>query len=184
MPLEGKFTLSLAGVERKGREEERFDVPPEALAPDPRFAVRALRVECAVSHVGGDNYYLDGTLRGATASPCARCLAEVERAFEQSFAAVLCPEGAAPGEGFNDEEADVAFYDGAAMRFAMLPFVEAEIALAFPIRALCREDCAGLCGRCGRNLNEGACGCREEAAPDPRLAPLLALRARLGRRSA
>lgn len=32
-----------------------------------------------------------------------------------------------------------------------------------PLKPLCREDCAGLCPRCGANLNEGRCGCEEEA---------------------
>lgn len=35
---------------------------------------------------------------------------------------------------------------------------------------LCREDCAGLCDRCGKNLNEGPCSCGKQI--DPRLAVL------------
>lgn len=35
---------------------------------------------------------------------------------------------------------------------------------------LCREDCKGLCSRCGSNLNLGPCGCRKEI--DPRFAVL------------
>ncbi len=35
---------------------------------------------------------------------------------------------------------------------------------------LCREDCKGLCFRCGANLNEGSCSCKKEK--DPRLAVL------------
>lgn len=31
--------------------------------------------------------------------------------------------------------------------------------LALPIKALCREDCRGLCPQCGANLNEGSCPC-------------------------
>ena len=27
------------------------------------------------------------------------------------------------------------------------------------MKVLCREDCKGLCPKCGRNLNEGPCGC-------------------------
>ena len=37
-------------------------------------------------------------------------------------------------------------------------------------RLLCREDCKGLCFRCGKDLNEGPCDCQPEA--DPRLAVL------------
>ena len=36
------------------------------------------------------------------------------------------------------------------------------LALSVPFRALCREDCKGLCPRCGKNLNEGPCGCKLE----------------------
>lgn len=37
-------------------------------------------------------------------------------------------------------------------------------------KLLCREDCKGLCCRCGKNLNEGPCNCQKEI--DPRLAAL------------
>lgn len=31
---------------------------------------------------------------------------------------------------------------------------------ASPMAALCREDCLGLCPRCGADLNDGPCGCQ------------------------
>ncbi|MDD5745714.1 MAG: DUF177 domain-containing protein [Candidatus Omnitrophica bacterium] len=34
-----------------------------------------------------------------------------------------------------------------------------EIILNYPDRLLCKEDCKGLCSRCGWNLNESDCGC-------------------------
>ena len=37
-------------------------------------------------------------------------------------------------------------------------------------KMLCKEDCAGLCYRCGKNLNDGPCGCQKEL--DPRFAAL------------
>ena len=40
-------------------------------------------------------------------------------------------------------------------------------------KCLCRPDCKGLCPRCGKNLNEGPCGCK--SAGDPRLAVLAGL---------
>ncbi|MBM3157836.1 MAG: DUF177 domain-containing protein, partial [Chloroflexi bacterium] len=47
--------------------------------------------------------------------------------------------------------------------------------MALPMKPVCREDCAGLCPHCGRNLNLGPCKC-PPAPPDARWAPLLALR--------
>jgi len=38
-------------------------------------------------------------------------------------------------------------------------------------RYLCKEDCKGLCQKCGTDLNEGSCGCDTEEI-DPRWADL------------
>ncbi len=40
--------------------------------------------------------------------------------------------------------------------------------LLLPPKVLCNEDCLGLCPECGADLNEGACGCSQQAG-DPRL---------------
>ena len=37
-------------------------------------------------------------------------------------------------------------------------------------KLLCRDDCKGLCCKCGKNLNEGPCNCQKEL--DPRFAAL------------
>jgi uncharacterized protein len=46
--------------------------------------------------------------------------------------------------------------------------------LAIPMKVLCRKDCRGLCQECGKNLNEGPCGCETEII-DPRWAQLAKL---------
>jgi uncharacterized protein len=44
--------------------------------------------------------------------------------------------------------------------------VREEVALAGQSNLLlCREDCAGLCPRCGADLNAGPCACRAPAEP-------------------
>ena len=47
-----------------------------------------------------------------------------------------------------------------------------EVALELPIYHLCREDCPGLCPRCGKRLADGDCGCNGKKDVDPRLAIL------------
>jgi len=67
-----------------------------------------------------------------------------------------------------------------------MPYIEADlldvsawardaIALALPEKILCRESCAGLCGVCGKNLNDEP-HTHEERHADPRWAALEALR--------
>lgn len=46
--------------------------------------------------------------------------------------------------------------------------------IALPMKPLCREECAGICPTCGKNLNEGPCDCLSGEI-DPRWAKLLKL---------
>ena len=46
-----------------------------------------------------------------------------------------------------------------------------ELLLSLPFRSLCKDDCLGLCPKCGCNKNEKDCGCVLKE-PDPRFAIL------------
>ena len=50
--------------------------------------------------------------------------------------------------------------------------------LAVPMKKLCKEDCKGLCVRCGQDLNEGNCNCSNDET-DPRWKPLMELKNKL-----
>ncbi len=43
--------------------------------------------------------------------------------------------------------------------------------LVIPMKPICRQDCAGLCAKCGHNLNLGVCNCPPQGA-DPRWSAL------------
>lgn len=45
------------------------------------------------------------------------------------------------------------------------------LVLELPSKHLCKADCKGLCAKCGKNLNEGDCGCPRHEL-DPRLAKI------------
>ena len=99
--------------------------------------------------------------------PCARCLSPVETAFwleiERRVDMKMSPqerEEALEETNFIEEN-------------ALVPetLVRNELLVQWPIRVLCKEDCKGICSRCGANLNEGPCGC-ESPDPDPRMAAI------------
>jgi uncharacterized protein len=46
-----------------------------------------------------------------------------------------------------------------------------EILINWPGKILCKEDCKGICTKCGKDLNQGDCGC-DNFVPDPRMAVL------------
>lgn len=41
------------------------------------------------------------------------------------------------------------------------------VLIGLPAKWLCADGCRGLCGLCGRNLNEGGCDCRDEPDTGP-----------------
>ncbi len=94
---------------------------------------------------------------------CARCLSEVRKRLEFSHTYGLT--GTKVDEDSEDfmtcENGVVDVYEAARSMFV----------LNMPMRFLCKEDCLGLCSSCGKNLNEGECGCTEKET-DPRLAVL------------
>jgi uncharacterized protein len=56
----------------------------------------------------------------------------------------------------------------------LAPLIRSEVLIAASHKALCREDCKGLCLTCGINLNHETCDCDNEQI-DPRFAQLRAL---------
>jgi len=47
--------------------------------------------------------------------------------------------------------------------------------LSIPMKKLCKEDCKGLCSKCGKDLNEGNCNCQQNEI-DARWLPLMELK--------
>ena len=101
---------------------------------------------------------------------CARCLNDAELAISDDLMYLYHLRGLELGKdtklqsdnGFMPVEVD---YWGRTLCLSDQVW-EALITL-LPMKLLCREDCAGLCPDCGRDLNEGACSCKARE-PDPR----------------
>lgn len=95
---------------------------------------------------------------------CDRCLAPV--AIEISFNI----EERFSHTGRDDEETETFSGD----QIDLTDYVQRGILGALPMKVLCREDCQGLCPVCGKDLNEGDCGC-DTTELDPRFESLRAL---------
>ena len=98
---------------------------------------------------------------------CDRCLTPVERDLSMNFEHILVHELA--GE---DEEEFIVCGD---YTLNLDELVTMDILLELPTRILCREDCKGLCPKCGTNLNESTCSCSQQKEVDSRLSVLLTL---------
>jgi len=122
---------------------------------------------------------LTGRWRARVHQHCSRCLAPFARPVEERFRLFLVPpppeEGEPLYEGIPEDDSDaVDLYplEGQVVDFAQV--LREQVDLALPYRALCREDCRGLCAGCGADLNESACHCQPTA--DERFSQLEGLR--------
>ncbi|MDR3310044.1 MAG: DUF177 domain-containing protein [Oscillospiraceae bacterium] len=94
---------------------------------------------------------------------CSRCLKEFGFVIERDITASLSESPEA--------EEDSELYCVSDAKIDANELIVTELILDSPQSPVCREDCAGLCVKCGKDLNEGECGCAGEA--DPRFAALL-----------
>jgi uncharacterized protein len=75
----------------------------------------------------------------------------------------------------NDEKTDIIFIHPDTDKIELHEDIRDYAILAMPMKKLCSLDCKGLCPRCGKNLNDGPCDCKDENI-DPRWEPLQELK--------
>lgn len=121
-----------------------------------------------------------GLLRTSVRLSCSRCLGDFFQPLSIPFEATYseeAPVSEASGEGaeveLTAESIDLFPFHG--REIDLTEAVQEQVLLALPLRPLCREDCRGLCPRCGADLNQGACECTEKPM-DPRFAVLKGLK--------
>jgi uncharacterized protein len=117
------------------------------------------------------------SVKGHFSIPCSRCLCQTDLAIagnlrylftlRSSRDEAVDSDSEDDGPAQTDGDVDVIPIDSFQAELDLVPYVWEVLLLNLPERALCSEDCRGLCPICGHNRNEGDCGCREDGV-DPR----------------
>ncbi|MBU1702490.1 MAG: DUF177 domain-containing protein [Candidatus Eisenbacteria bacterium] len=108
----------------------------------------------------GDSIRCRGHFACKISVVCSRCLETGDRFIEGDFD-FYCQrsEGELSEEdGQSLEDSGLIFHDG--MVLNLYEEIRQTILLELPWNPVCADNCRGLCSRCGKNLNQGACGCR------------------------
>ncbi len=110
--------------------------------------------------------YVEGHLITNVPTECSRCLTPLAQPVEIELNDLFYyPPATTPQGEYGIPMAGILDLS-ALVREASL--------LSVPMQPICKDDCLGFCMECGKNLNEGDCGCSEEEV-DPRLATLRGL---------
>lgn len=102
---------------------------------------------------GPGEYFWRARIGADIRTNCRRCLTDLVHHVDQDLDVLFSddPEAA--------DDPAVYVLPPAATAVDLGGVVREELALAVPPYLLCREDCAGLCPRCGADLNAGGCQC-------------------------
>ena len=117
---------------------------------------------------GSRTIRVQGKVQGTAQSQCARCLDPISQELDDSFDLFYYPmEVIARSEEVHirRDDTDIGFYEGDGIELDEA--ITEQIVLRLPMRALCREDCPGICPRCGATRVGGRCKCHETFV-DPR----------------
>ncbi|MBP1573228.1 MAG: DUF177 domain-containing protein [Oscillospiraceae bacterium] len=81
---------------------------------------------------------------------CDRCLCEFNREYAYDFEHILVRSSS------SDD-----FVECPDNTLDINELAISDLLLQLPTKILCKDDCKGLCFKCGADLNEGPCGCPE-----------------------
>ncbi len=96
-----------------------------------------------------EGYAVTGRIEAVLTLACDRCL----DSFSKN---IVCALDEVYSNDINEEKEYRSYEDKV---LDLTDAVAGAVMLEMPLKALCSENCKGLCFKCGQNLNKGECGC-------------------------
>jgi uncharacterized protein len=140
-----------------GIHEYKFKVEPRQLGLDERFN-KPLNVNARLDKAT-NKIFLTSDLETDADVECDRCLNPFLHHLQTSYNVL-----------YTYEDRDITVNDSDDVQVISIDKVYLDLAedvrqyllLAMPIKLVCKDECAGLCPTCGKNLNDIKCNCKTE----------------------
>lgn len=147
----------------EGRHSHQFRVAPVDLGLNDDYVGEVI-VDADLDRTGRQ-IMLMAHFEATGTFTCDRCLESFTSLLEGDYWILYVPEGTSiPAEAVDGE---VQTVPADAQLITLDEDVRQFVELAVPSKLLCRDECQGLCPRCGRNWNTGRCTCDQQES-DPR----------------
>ena len=121
-----------------------------------------------------DDVYLKGTVMTSVIASCSRCLDTLSYPIDSDLKSHYVPSDnqfiSKRDVELHASDIDAEVYEN--QQIDLTQSIRDSILLAVPVICLCKENCKGICSKCGHNLNQGRCECENESFVDPRLESL------------
>ena len=145
--------------------EHEIKIVRDAEVLDYPFFSGTLNIEGTLTKAG-TRFHLDAEAASIGQFECTRCTEPFSRVITAPLDLVFVP----PGLVRDLEDPNIHAYDPLASAYVdITQDVRDALALAIPMKNLCRPDCKGLCLTCGKNLNFRPCSCGSDEDPIEKL---------------
>ena len=161
-----RLLMESSGSTRQYQLDERISLVEDAEEQKVSGRVKLLRTTKSI--------WISAELTSAVDSECWRCLTEfcqpIKTGIEEEALPVLNP---VTGIRIHPSEFGCEYlYIDDKHNLDLSETLREYASMAVPMNPVCRPDCAGLCHKCGANLNQLSCVC-EKVSLDPRWGALL-----------
>lgn len=173
-----KFIVSVSNL--KSGENRFFISFPSSLIETKDAEIPSSIEAQLILRRNGDRVDVKGEVDFLARFICSRCLVSFKREFKEKIEVEYRQEIFRP-KGLKVDLTRIInqdYYSGD--EIDLFPLIRDVVILALPMAPVCKPDCKGLCPICGKNLNEGECGCRREETP-PWKEALKGLKVKLGK---
>jgi len=148
---------------------ETFPVLAEMVANGECEFAAPIRTALRVQRIG-DMVEIDGDIETSVRLPCSRCLQPFETPLNSHFAFTymrratdVIEETELQEVELSAENMGIVYFQG--QKIDLKDTIQEQVVMEFPLRALCKQDCKGLCPKCGADLNETPCDCNRRSSP-------------------
>ena len=160
--------IEIDKLDETGESFAHSFAPNEVFLDDDRTrATKEIKIE-GQARRKGERVRLNGRLQAELEIACDRCLRGIPLAINDEFDVVYAPadeKTEAERIELQTDDLEWSVYEGDFINTNEV--AREQLLLNLPTRALCKEDCKGLCPSCGADLNSEGCGC-EQKTVDPR----------------
>ena len=156
-----ELTINISRLS-EGAHPYTFEVEPNNVGLDTRFR-QHVHLEMVLTK-SGHQMHLRGEARTTVYFTCDRCLDEFEGPLSARVEIVYLTE---ENPGPTESEEEVQYLSSETNVLDLGEDVRQFLILAVPQKLLCKDDCRGLCPKCGSNMNKVRCNCSTEEI-DPR----------------
>jgi DUF177 domain-containing protein len=111
----------------------------------------------------GDMVKIEGDIDTSVDLSCSRCLQPFETPLKSHFTLTFMRRTADTNDTvpqeveLNAEDMGIVWFQGE--KINLTNTIQEQVLMEFPLKALCTQDCQGLCTQCGADLNEDPCDC-------------------------